>query len=401
MADSSSDQAIAEGIINLQSLEMLSNYMTLSAFVVWFYDFCLTLPTEVRSIWSRKLTGSSMPLIFILNRYSFMLFEAMQLVSFLSKNMTDTRFSCKNLGFTEYIVGSIAEIAHQLLSILRVYALFGQKRSLFVLLCLFIVADAIVGSLTWFSYASVTSSQGTLVEPFTACLAINGDRTIIWNSVRPILQLTFTSTIFALTLARTARPIMESRKLVEWSTAKLVINAYMRIGTLCFFTILIIAGIQAAIMLDSVFSGRVISTKGRNSRLPNLLINRFVLNLRSYSDRTVQHSGNSPSDTTAFPLGGLKFAENGFIGNMGTGTLDSVQWDNLYGVSNEVEHTSDRHRNREILDRVVDPLTTLVPVIYDYDKGGPRDTCSWGPDLTRDYCTSVTPSPLPPTITEQ
>ncbi|KAF9061641.1 hypothetical protein BDP27DRAFT_1485869 [Rhodocollybia butyracea] len=326
---------------DLQFLKMLWNYMTLSAFVLWLHDSLITLPTEVRSIWSRKLTGNSM--VFILNRYGFLLFEVMLLVPSLSKMS---------------IVGGITDGATKLLAILSVYALFGQKRSLFVLLCLFIVADIIVGSLMWFSYTSVTSSQGTLAEPFTACLAINGDHTIIWSSVQPILQLTFNSIMFILA------PYISS------------VDAARPIPS----TIFITASIQASIMLNSVLSSRVMSAKEAQltvtissflNILPNLLINRYVLNIRAYSNRTVQHSGNGPTNITGvFPLGRINFSENPFIGNSMGAPLDPAQWDDVDELRSEVEH-GERDSDWEIINRVVDPLTTLVPVIYDHDKGGP------------------------------
>lgn len=94
-------------ILMLSDHRLLNNYTALSAVALWFQDFFLTFPTEVRTIWSRKMTGSS--ILFLLSRYSFMLFAAIQLVLFLPGHMTAMRFVCllsvnEDVGLTlEYV----------------------------------------------------------------------------------------------------------------------------------------------------------------------------------------------------------------------------------------------------------------------------------------------------------
>ncbi|KAF9069484.1 hypothetical protein BDP27DRAFT_1420939 [Rhodocollybia butyracea] len=318
MSDPSSE-SIAEEIINLQFFSLFSNYVAVSAYVLWFYDFFLTLPAESRSIWSSRLTGTS--ILFILSRYSFLLFAAIGLAIFLPGKMTDTR----TLSFTGTIIYRTSDAATKLLSILRVYALFGQKRLLLFLLCPFIITDTVGAILKQFSL-TVTTSQGTLVEPFTRC-SITGS---IWylckllylcNTssliVSPLLQLAFDSIIFILTLFKTARHIMQSRKSGMRSIAEVILHD----GTLYFFTIFVITTFQAAFALDSVFSGGAISNTGEQITitftsflgvLSNLLINRFVLNLRAFSNRTI-------------PTHMFGTTESRFIGNMGA-LLDFDQW---------------------------------------------------------------------------
>ncbi|KAF9073423.1 hypothetical protein BDP27DRAFT_301139 [Rhodocollybia butyracea] len=165
MSSSSSDQAIAEEITQLQFLLLLDNYTLLSAFVLWFQDLFLTLPTEIRAIWSSPLTGSS--ILFVLNRYSFLLHAAIQLAISLPGEMTS--ISCRNLVVASRVSSSVADAATKLLSILRVYALFGQKRSLFFLLCPFIIVNIVFTFLVCFS-ATVTTSRGTIAESILPCV---------------------------------------------------------------------------------------------------------------------------------------------------------------------------------------------------------------------------------------
>ncbi|KAF9065621.1 hypothetical protein BDP27DRAFT_1156480, partial [Rhodocollybia butyracea] len=49
--------------------------------VLWFYDFLLTFPTEIQSIWSSRLTGTS--ILFILSRYGFLIYAVLQLPIYL------------------------------------------------------------------------------------------------------------------------------------------------------------------------------------------------------------------------------------------------------------------------------------------------------------------------------
>jgi len=266
---------------------------------------------------------------------------------------------------------NVAGAATKLLSILRVYALFGQKRSLLILLCPFVIADLVAGFLSWFS-GTVTTSQGTYAQPFSPCFdSGQGLELEIWTSVSPLLQLTFDSIIFILTFIRTSHQVIQARKSGVYTIAKVI----LRDGILYFFAIFIIASIQATITLGSLWSNGTISNTVAQATvvassflnvLPNLLINRFVLDLRAFSGRTVQHSGKRPSSTIMVTaLSAPNFAENRLIGNMGA-PLDPDQWDeaHVFECVSEIKHKYDWDG-----DRVVDPLTTLVPVIYDFEMG--------------------------------
>ena len=44
---------------------------------LWILDFIQTLPTEINVVWSRPLSGTA--LIFLVNRYSFLIYQCIQL----------------------------------------------------------------------------------------------------------------------------------------------------------------------------------------------------------------------------------------------------------------------------------------------------------------------------------
>ncbi|KAF9062274.1 hypothetical protein BDP27DRAFT_1368983 [Rhodocollybia butyracea] len=313
MSNSSSDQAIAESIYF-----QLGSYAMLSSFVVLLYDFFLTLPAEIQLIWSRQLTGSSM--ILIMSRYSLLLAQVFQMIFNIKlpgQTLTDT--SCGAAYLISQISYDTTEVAVNLLSILRVYALFGQKRSLLILLCPFIIATVVLDILLLL-FSSPFTSQGTDDEPFTSCLVNAGLELeigqliyILVMVISPLLRLIFDSIIFILTLIKMAGYIMQSRKSGTHSIAEVV----LRDGSLYF--------------LHPSFQGYSI---------------------------TGQYFNITYSNTTAPPLSTLDFAANRFLGNIGAPKLDYNQWD----IIDELEINGDRNIEWEILDNTVDPLTTLVPV---------------------------------------
>ncbi|KAF9059726.1 hypothetical protein BDP27DRAFT_1453104 [Rhodocollybia butyracea] len=194
--------------------------------------------------------------------------------------------------------------------------------------------------------------------------------------ISPLLKLIFASAIFILTLVKTAGHIKQSRESGIHSIAEVV----LRDGTLFFFFNVLLRSIEAALALASIFStsNQVSNTLTTAlgvidvyfASLTSILTNRFVFNLRAFNSiHTIQHSVKAPSNTIAPPLNALNFAENRFLGNIGA-PLDLNQWNDsdVDELENEVEQGV-RYIELEIPD-TVNALTTLVPVIYDHDKGG-------------------------------
>ncbi|KAF9066216.1 hypothetical protein BDP27DRAFT_1365829 [Rhodocollybia butyracea] len=290
--------------------------------------------------------------------------------------------NCRDLSFVGRVTGSTSDAAMKLLSVLRVYALFGQKRPLLILLCPFIIADVVGGFLIWFS-APTINTQGTYLEPFAPCLSSGGGfeteispgqpspSYYIVAVISPFLQLTFDTTIFILILVKTAGHLMQSRKAGIHSIAEVVLCD----GRLLTWNIVN----RHSVLLASIFPGTMSNTwlefediiDPFLSVLANILIIHFVLNLRAFSNRTIQHSSEGPSNAIAPPLSTLDFAENRFLGNIGA-PLDYNQWDNVDEIETEVKrgvYMSVADIELEIPDNTVDPLNTLVPVIYDDEKG--------------------------------
>lgn len=88
--------------------------------------------------------------------------------------------------------------------------------------------------------------------------------------------------------------------------------------------------------------------------LPNLLINRLVLNLRLFDQ--------APNAPSSGHLPDLDFVQNRILGNIGA-PLDHSQWDSL--MDEEVEGEQDAEEE-DIGDRAGNELETMVPVVCNF-----------------------------------
>lgn len=85
--------------------------------------------------------------------------------------------------------------------------------------------------------------------------------------------------------------------------------------------------------------------------LPNLLINRLVLNLRLFNE--------APNAPSSGHLPDLDFAQNRILGNIGA-PLDHSQWDSL--MDEEVEGEQDA--GQDDIDNITgNEVNTMVPVV--------------------------------------
>lgn len=95
------------------------------------------------------------------------------------------------------------------------------------------------------------------------------------------------------------------------------------------------------------------------NRLPNLLVNRLFLNLRSFQNpRHGLSSDNKPLPSSSF----AQNRPNRFLGNIG----ESLDYDQLDDFLDEIESEGPdggAAGDGSVINGVRDPLTTLVPVV--------------------------------------
>ncbi|EIM81009.1 uncharacterized protein STEHIDRAFT_162016 [Stereum hirsutum FP-91666 SS1] len=163
-----------------------------------------------------------------------------------------------------------------------------------------------------------------------------------------------------LTVRKIYSHVGEMRRLGQTTISRII----LRDGVLYYIGIFLIAVASGSLRIVGVTNpnlfGRVFAgiLTPFFSVIPNVLVNRLFLNLRSYQNPSY---GLSSSDTT---LPAPVFAQNRpnrFLGNIGE-PLDYGQWDDVLDEEGVDDGAAE---NKPELNDIRDPLTTLVPVVYE------------------------------------
>ncbi|KAJ3805350.1 hypothetical protein F5876DRAFT_17795, partial [Lentinula aff. lateritia] len=249
---------------------------------LWIADHIETLPTEFRSIWKRKMTGTSV--LFLINRYMFFLFLVLQAVFNLPGNGTDKQ--CQAETTMALVCETIALIATNALFALRVYAIYNKNKVILGITLVFIISKFGLDILSMVVKKSI-STIGSQYQEFSRCGG-TASNSFLEQLAIVFLILGYDIFIFMLTAIKTMQHAVEMQRLGE-------------------------PGITQVIIRDGQYCTTI---------LPNLLISRLMLNLRTYSE---------PGNTTISKgqqthVSSLNFASNQMLGNIGA-PLDGVSFD--------------------------------------------------------------------------
>ncbi|EIM81702.1 uncharacterized protein STEHIDRAFT_115077 [Stereum hirsutum FP-91666 SS1] len=302
-----SDASDLQQVIFALEIWQISDYTAISANALWILDYLQTLPMEIEAIWMKKMSGSS--LLFLLNRYLFIVYLVCQTISETPGTMSDE--ACYSLNVILSVTETATIIATSCLFTLRVYAIYSKSLVIFIIgmvLTLARLGTDIASNIP----LSGESTRGSIYESFSRCADSIDDSKyneyLIVSTSIFVLALAFDSFMFVMTIARTFKHGREMRRLGQATPT----------------TIILIPQSNFTIGPDS---------------FPNLLINRLVLNLRMYqrpryglNTTTKQHSN-------------LAFATNRILGNIGA-PLDPDQWDEDY----DIEGTFDSGDSDEVVD---------------------------------------------------
>ncbi|KAH7870563.1 uncharacterized protein C8R40DRAFT_1010359, partial [Lentinula edodes] len=245
---------------------------------LWIADHIETLPTEFRSIWKRKMTGTSV--LFLINRYMFFLFIVLQAVFNLPGNGTDKQ--CQAETTMALVCETMALIATNALFALRVYAIYNKNRVILGITLVFIISKFGLDILSIVVKKSI-STIGSQYQDFSRCGGTASNviykHFILKQLAIVFLILGYDIFIFMLTAVKTMQHAMEMHRLGQ-------------------------PGITQVIIRDGKYCTTI---------LPNLLISRLMLNLRTYSE-----SGNTTtSEGQQTHVSSLNFASNQMLGNIG------------------------------------------------------------------------------------
>ncbi|KAJ3745493.1 hypothetical protein DFH05DRAFT_1542414 [Lentinula detonsa] len=316
-------------IITADRLWMIGNCAVISAITLWIADFIETLPTEINAIWQKKLTGASV--LFLINRYS-LLFSLIVQIS-LSLPGNEKNEQC-NVTFN--IVGSLQVLATattNVLFALRVYAIYNKSRIILGTCGILIISRLVIDILQQIISQGI-SSAGTQFQSFSACLLVSDSNISIQvNFIIPFLALGYDIYIFGLTMRKTLDLGFKMKRQGQSSVAHVIIQD----GILYFLVVLVSAVIEAILtgitLKDQIQNAALISSISAPffGFLPNLLISRLMLNLRTFPT-----PGTGDTLTQRANLSSLHFASNQMLGNIGA-PLDGGSFSEEEEELNEVE----------------------------------------------------------------
>ncbi|KAJ3806519.1 hypothetical protein F5876DRAFT_27214, partial [Lentinula aff. lateritia] len=248
---------------------------------LWTVDYIETLPTEFNSIWRKKSTGTSV--LFLVNRYMFLLFIVMEVLQNFPGNGTDMQ--CHTVNIITTVFQSVASVTTNVLFALRVYAIYNKNKVILGVTFVFIISRFVFDILSTV-LAHGVSTTGLLFQSFSRCgLEIGHENEYnhmlivdLVQLVIPFLTLGFDIFIFVLTAKKTVHHTVAMQRIGQSSITHLII----RDGEHC----------------------RVL--------LPNLLIGRLVLNLRTFPEPK-----NTITEGQQTHMSSLHFASNQMLGNIG------------------------------------------------------------------------------------
>jgi len=274
----------------------VNHYFPLISYVILYYDYVLTLPTEIRRFWTLQ-SFSWAAFFFFLNRYLAVL-GRIPVVMETFWNPADLAHKpnvCHLLQvFHQYLEVAIQFVVGVLL-IMRVYALYDRSRWVVVLFFTFAAVDISIGC--W----AILSKSSTHLPPHDFAISAPGCAEPISHEQGIRLatawggQLAYDAVIFFLTLYKSILIVRTSRRPL--------ISTLLRDGVLYFaiLTVLNLANILTFLLAAPLSKG-VMSTF--SNIISATMMSRLMLNLRdpkimiSSTNRTTMDS----TITLSYPM---------------------------------------------------------------------------------------------------
>ncbi|RDX56616.1 hypothetical protein OH76DRAFT_1336759, partial [Lentinus brumalis] len=264
-----------------------NNYLTLVGLTVLYYDYCLTLFSEVEFFW-KSASVSTVSVLFVIIRY-YGLVGPIPLIF-------------------EYFVDLPEDISlipsFSVMLVVRTYALYDRSRRILALLIVTHLGGAIACLITVVTSRSPIHTVTPLPFTYSGCnLSLTNEQYVMHYSYLALAwsaMLWFDTTIFVLTLVQAFR--------VRRYFPGGLLEIMFRDGTI-YYGILVVSNVCNIITFmvsssDILFSGSPL--KGMDTTLTNVLsttlTSRLILNIRDPSLRHVQRTTTGWDDTTAAPM---------------------------------------------------------------------------------------------------
>ncbi|TDL18629.1 hypothetical protein BD410DRAFT_900718 [Rickenella mellea] len=350
MSDSSPD--IGGLIAEVSELD-LAYRVVVSGTALVFYDYALTLSTEISEIWNSKFNGAQA--LFFLTRYSFMAVTVFFLPISFARNPSE--MVCRAISFSANACLTLTQIGLCGILTLRTYAIYQRNWLILVILGLTALANIAIGL-----YGDIVGTPKVFDTVFGGiCGQTDSSRFPRARLATTILSLVFDVLVFTLTFAKTIRHAINMRKVglgdglgyfmlrdgAVYFLAKLLIGV---VGTIVFF---VPTSVNVGNWLGVVTS--------MSNPLTIILISRLVLNLRQVSH---MKEGNAPTLGTIGTIQEPAFAANSILGNLGAplrmGPEEDYDEDEIeeIGIDDEAEVVEELEivNRMEIIEQPRDPL---------------------------------------------
>ncbi|KAI0357258.1 hypothetical protein OH77DRAFT_1422819 [Trametes cingulata] len=284
----------AEQIIANHAFFMIEDCANYAEAAVIFHEYLITLDSEIRLIWRRKITGASV--LFMLNRYIFVFQNAITVTSYWPLPVT----ACNVLGWMDIVLNLIPYFIWNAFSTLRVYALCGRDWRLASLVSLLMIGP-IFGNL----YNIPTMKPDDMAQPYN-CSVDNGVSLAMHNRLVLISRCSLIaadSIVLAVTWWKTYR----LKKAADAANVKTsIVDLLLRDGAKSSFphsTMLVLNVLHILInFVEQVsFMGDI------SDVLTSILVSRFIMNLRDLDTE----------ETSQTTRGTILFNASGFVQSMG------------------------------------------------------------------------------------
>ncbi|EIM87051.1 uncharacterized protein STEHIDRAFT_167922 [Stereum hirsutum FP-91666 SS1] len=320
-----SDQPSLQEVVFQVDLWLITNYASTAITALWLLDYVQTLHMEIGTIWRRRLTATTV--LFLMNRYIFVGYLVSMVLSSLPGSSTDDE--CNAILIVLFLCDVLAICTTSALFSLRVYAIYERDSRVLYAAGLFISARVTLAVLS-VHLDDRASTKGSQYETFSRCLIHIVSHVQLHSKFKlgdNFVALAFDASIFVLTLRKTYGHAMRMRRSNQVSIAEIL----LRDGVLYFMIMFMIGSLNAAINIISTVTDGELSSQTSNfigmiapfiSVLPNVLVSRLVLNLRTFDE-----DGPVGPRSSHFRRAGRRydedhlteptFAQNRFLGNIG------------------------------------------------------------------------------------
>ncbi|XP_006460616.1 hypothetical protein AGABI2DRAFT_117555 [Agaricus bisporus var. bisporus H97] len=315
-------------------------YFQIAAVTMLTYDHLITLGQEVEMIWMRPKSAAS--LLFFLNRYATLAQLIILLVSFNDPSWKgqayvllyqlfddlsslESCFRCDNYVLFEGCSYVALVAIGQLIMILRVVAIYGRSKKIFVFLLLIWTGQIII------SVVGLRTGFAVPLPPGIVGCILTGNGTLfpsLW-----IAPLIFDSSIFLLTIYRTKESIGQLFKsIIKGGASDRAVTILLRDG-LAYYFLIFLANLMNCLVYFTAEPDIKQVGASFSQLLTCTMISRLVLNLRSLSNA---HSGHTTRITA------LEFNNQHDLLDQSTSTQAETIWSRTLNDFTETEAQVER-----------------------------------------------------------